>query len=61
MGNDLMAIQDTGTGNGNDDYDCSGDDDDNDIRKMRTGLAKYNNFLRRTFIDIPEFPKEGGS
>lgn len=34
-------------------------EDDNDIRKMRTVLTRYNNFLRRTYIDIPEFPDEG--
>jgi hypothetical protein len=34
-------------------------EDDNDIRKMRTVLTRYNNFLRRTHIDIPEFPDEG--
>ena len=33
-------------------------EDDNDIRKMRIVLTRYNNFLRRTHIDIPEFPDE---
>lgn len=33
--------------------------DDRNTTRMRAELCKYNNFLRRTFIDIPEFP-EGG-
>jgi hypothetical protein len=27
--------------------------------QMRKKLCRYNNLLRRTFIDIPEFPREG--
>jgi hypothetical protein len=34
-------------------------DDNNDTRRMRTSLTRYNNLLRRTCIDIPEFPTEG--
>ncbi len=34
-------------------------DDDRNTLKMRTALCQYNNLLRRTFIDIPEFPDEG--
>lgn len=33
--------------------------DDRNTTRMRAELCKYNNLLRRTFIDIPEFP-EGG-
>ena len=29
------------------------------INKMRKNVYAYNNLLRRTFIDIPHFPKEG--
>jgi len=33
--------------------------DTDETRKMRKGLCRYNNLLRRTFVDIPEFPREG--
>ena len=35
--------------------------DTKETRRMRTELCRYNNLLRRTFIDVPEFPEGGVS
>jgi hypothetical protein len=33
--------------------------DTTETERMRKNVCRYNNLLRRTFIDIPEFPEEG--
>ena len=34
-------------------------EDTDDTRRMREELCRYNNFLRSTSVDFPEFPEEG--
>ena len=34
-------------------------EDTDDTRRMREELCRYNNILRTTFVDIPEYPVEG--